>query len=187
MASMTAARRATVIELIAGLPSCLVGIEACSGAHHWARELAKLHHRREGVDVVYEEVGRATLGRSLSLVRPFGKAVLLGWSSGHPTLRRSMRPCSRRDRHRLFQKRTLFHHGESTNKAYVSRIPNSRKTSALIGVLPMHAELARYIAACENFSSSLTLPARWTLCRSGRASTASHATRHGEAKSRSPQ
>lgn len=26
------------------LPPCLVGMEACATAHHWARELAKLGH-----------------------------------------------------------------------------------------------------------------------------------------------
>ena len=29
--------RAKLLELIASLPPCLVGMEACSGAHHWAR------------------------------------------------------------------------------------------------------------------------------------------------------
>src|ERR1700746_3836995 len=28
----------------ANLPRCLVGIEACASAHHWARELSKLGH-----------------------------------------------------------------------------------------------------------------------------------------------
>ncbi|WP_255989580.1 IS110 family transposase [Chitinolyticbacter albus] len=29
--------RAALLELIAQLPPCLIGMEACSGAHHWAR------------------------------------------------------------------------------------------------------------------------------------------------------
>lgn len=32
------------MELIAQLPPCLIGMEACSGAHHWAREFAKFGH-----------------------------------------------------------------------------------------------------------------------------------------------
>ncbi len=36
--------RAKLLELIANLPPCLVGMEACSGAHHWAREFAKFGH-----------------------------------------------------------------------------------------------------------------------------------------------
>src|SRR5436190_7927829 len=36
--------RAKVLEFFADLPPCLVGIEACATAHHWARELKKLGH-----------------------------------------------------------------------------------------------------------------------------------------------
>lgn len=36
--------RAKLLELIASLPPCLIGMEACSGAHHWAREFHKLGH-----------------------------------------------------------------------------------------------------------------------------------------------
>ena len=35
-------KRADVLPFFANLPSCLIGLEACSGAHFWARELAKL-------------------------------------------------------------------------------------------------------------------------------------------------
>ena len=35
-------RRAQVAEFFANLSPCLVGIEACSGAHHWARGLEAL-------------------------------------------------------------------------------------------------------------------------------------------------
>jgi transposase len=37
-------RRAKVLELFVQLPACVVGMEACSGAQHWARELRKLGH-----------------------------------------------------------------------------------------------------------------------------------------------
>jgi transposase len=37
-------RRAKLLELFAQLPVCVVGMEACSGAQHWARELRKLGH-----------------------------------------------------------------------------------------------------------------------------------------------
>jgi transposase len=36
--------RAKLLELIASLPPCLIGMEACSGAHHGAREFAKFGH-----------------------------------------------------------------------------------------------------------------------------------------------
>lgn len=37
-------RRGQVREYFAKLPPCLVGMEACGGAHYWARELTKLGH-----------------------------------------------------------------------------------------------------------------------------------------------
>lgn len=36
--------RSKLLEQFVHLPSCVVGMEACSGAHHWARELRKLGH-----------------------------------------------------------------------------------------------------------------------------------------------
>ena len=37
-------RRNKLLEFFASLPPCLVGLEACGSAHHWARELVKLGH-----------------------------------------------------------------------------------------------------------------------------------------------
>ncbi|MEN8915874.1 MULTISPECIES: IS110 family transposase [Erythrobacteraceae] len=37
-------RRAEVIRFFSDLPPCLVGMEACASAHHWARELMALGH-----------------------------------------------------------------------------------------------------------------------------------------------
>lgn len=37
-------RRGKLLELIANLPPCLIGMEACSGAHYWAREFQKFGH-----------------------------------------------------------------------------------------------------------------------------------------------
>ena len=39
-----ALRQAQVLSFFAKLPPCLVGMEACGTAHHWARELARLGH-----------------------------------------------------------------------------------------------------------------------------------------------
>src|SRR5258708_30977937 len=39
-----ALRRKDVLAFFAQLPACLVGMEACGSAHHWARELIKLGH-----------------------------------------------------------------------------------------------------------------------------------------------
>lgn len=35
-------KRKNVLAFFANLPPCLVGLEACGGAHYWAREIAKL-------------------------------------------------------------------------------------------------------------------------------------------------
>jgi transposase len=37
-------RRADLMELLAKLPPCTIGMEACSGAHHWARQLVQFGH-----------------------------------------------------------------------------------------------------------------------------------------------
>jgi transposase len=37
--------RAKLMPFLAQQPPCLIGMEACSGAHHWGRALAKLGHR----------------------------------------------------------------------------------------------------------------------------------------------
>ena len=40
-----AIRRSQVLTFFRDLPSCLVGMEACATAHHWARELTALGHK----------------------------------------------------------------------------------------------------------------------------------------------
>ena len=37
-------RHSKMLEFFAGLPPCLVGIQACPSAHHWGRELQTLGH-----------------------------------------------------------------------------------------------------------------------------------------------
>ena len=37
-------RRGGVVGFFAALEPCLISIEACGGAHHWARELSALGH-----------------------------------------------------------------------------------------------------------------------------------------------
>ncbi|SMC95974.1 transposase, partial [Novosphingobium sp. B1] len=36
--------RSQLVKLFEKLPPCLVGMEACASAHHWARELTALEH-----------------------------------------------------------------------------------------------------------------------------------------------
>src|SRR5437879_8954568 len=37
-------RREQLVESVAGVPACLIGMEACSGAHAWARRFQELGH-----------------------------------------------------------------------------------------------------------------------------------------------
>lgn len=37
-------RRTLLLRTVAQLPPCLIGVEACPGAHYWAREFAKFGH-----------------------------------------------------------------------------------------------------------------------------------------------
>ena len=46
-------RRNQVIAFFAKLEPCLVGMEACATAHHWARELIKLGHDVRLIPPVY--------------------------------------------------------------------------------------------------------------------------------------
>jgi len=48
-----ALRRAQVLAFFERLDPCLVGIEACSTGHHWARELIKLGHEVKLIPPVY--------------------------------------------------------------------------------------------------------------------------------------
>src|ERR1700749_1259278 len=40
----TALRRRDVLSFFGSLPPCVIGLEVCGSAHHWARELVKLGH-----------------------------------------------------------------------------------------------------------------------------------------------
>jgi transposase len=43
-------RRSELLQFFARLAPCLIGIEACATAHHWARELMALGHRANRPD-----------------------------------------------------------------------------------------------------------------------------------------
>jgi len=47
--------KVTSIEFFAKLSACLIGMEACPGAHHWARELMKLGHSVTPEGLIHEE------------------------------------------------------------------------------------------------------------------------------------
>src|ERR687894_2484294 len=45
--------RAKVLEFFAAQPPCVVALEACGGAHHWAREINKLGHTARLIPPAY--------------------------------------------------------------------------------------------------------------------------------------
>jgi transposase len=45
--------RSEVLDFFRGLPPCLVGIEACGTAHHWAREIRALGHEVRLIPAAY--------------------------------------------------------------------------------------------------------------------------------------
>lgn len=48
-----AVRRGQLLSFFASLPQCVVGIEGCSSAHHWARSLIELGHRVKLIPPAY--------------------------------------------------------------------------------------------------------------------------------------
>lgn len=46
-------RRGQVLGFFAALPACVVAMEACSSAHHWARELSKIGHQARLIPPAY--------------------------------------------------------------------------------------------------------------------------------------
>lgn len=73
-------KRAQLLQFVAQCPACLIGMEACSGAHYWGREFTKLGHKvgiiaskfiapfRKGgkndnndAEAICEAVGRSTI------------------------------------------------------------------------------------------------------------------------------
>ena len=38
-------KRTEMLSFFANLPPCLIGMEACASAHHWARKLIELGHQ----------------------------------------------------------------------------------------------------------------------------------------------
>ena len=48
-----ALRRSQVLDFFRRLPPCLVGLEACSSSHYWAREIRACGHRVRMIPPIY--------------------------------------------------------------------------------------------------------------------------------------
>ena len=54
-------RRRELLAFFDRFPPCLIGMEACSSAHHWARELAALGHEVKLIPPQYPAAVREAL------------------------------------------------------------------------------------------------------------------------------
>src|SRR5438132_12457345 len=57
-------RREQLVETVAALPPCLIGMEACSGSHEWARRFQEMGHtvrlKSPGLVALYRKCGMYT-------------------------------------------------------------------------------------------------------------------------------
>ena len=91
--------REKVLEYFAQLPACLIGMEACGGAHYWGRELSKLGHtvklmaaqfvipyRKRGkndandAEAICEAVGRPNMHFNVVAVALAAKHARIAWA-----------------------------------------------------------------------------------------------------------
>ena len=71
--------RAKLLGFLAAQAPCVVAMEACAGAHYWAREIGKLGHRVRLIAPAYVKDGKRTMRpmRRPSVKRPSGRACAL--------------------------------------------------------------------------------------------------------------
>ena len=69
-------KRSQVASFFANLPVCLIGIEACASAHHWARKLQSVGHE---VHLIAPQFVTFTLFSSGDLPAFFGPSVIGTW------------------------------------------------------------------------------------------------------------
>ena len=77
-------KRGDLLDIFANLPSCVVAMEAGSGAHHWARQLIKLGHQACIMDPAFVALYR-TGGRSSKNDRNDARAICE--AAGRPGVR----------------------------------------------------------------------------------------------------
>jgi len=68
--------RAQVLSYFAQLPRCVVGMEACGGAHYWARELSRMDHEVKLINARHVEAFRRAQKNDYNDARAIGEAVV---------------------------------------------------------------------------------------------------------------
>jgi transposase len=66
-------RRGQLLSFFASLPRCLVGMEACSSAHHWGRALSELGHEVKLIPPAYVSPMSGAIRTTRSTRRRFAK------------------------------------------------------------------------------------------------------------------
>ena len=70
-------RRGAVLSFFARLPQCLVGMEACAGAHYWAREIGALGHEVRLMPAryvkAYVQRGKSDAGDAAAICEAVGR------------------------------------------------------------------------------------------------------------------
>ena len=81
--------RAKRRALIAALPACAIGMEACSGAHHWARRFQALGHTVKLMAPKFVAPYRLSGKRVICGVRSCNHTTSLGagWGQGQSNVR----------------------------------------------------------------------------------------------------
>src|SRR5882672_12136013 len=113
-------RRKQVIDFFSKIPPCLVGMEACGTAHHWAREVSKLGHTvrqrgsEHGLRAGDAELNRGHLRRAKVGSRQLPGPIALRKGDGE-----NARPLlCRTTRKRSFQLPPPSHSGPSSNDSF---------------------------------------------------------------------
>lgn len=66
-------KRTQVLNYFSNLPSCLIGMEACAGAHYWARQLEVLGHQVRLIPPQYESPMSAATRMTTTMPWPLAK------------------------------------------------------------------------------------------------------------------
>jgi transposase len=90
-------RRSQMLSVFARLPPCLMGMEACGGAHHWAREIKALGHEvrlMPPADVKpYVKRGKMDAGDAEAICEAAADRPCCGMSARVHLPRPGSRPC----------------------------------------------------------------------------------------------
>lgn len=151
-------RRAQVLDFFRELPPCLVGMEACATAHHWARELIALGHEVKLMPPAY--------------VKPYVKrnktdaadAEAIAEAVTRPTMRFvAVKSVEQQSMLMLHRVRELFVHRE--HRARSIRVPLRPRVRCLAGPYPQEPLKRRQGQARAHLKARRPIHPPPALCR----------------------